>query len=76
MTHIINTEIIQSLSNLNLLSPVEEGIGELLSLSKRTLNDLESRDVAQEVTDRLVWIRSGGWMRVASALNSGETWMV
>jgi hypothetical protein len=41
MTHIVNTKIIQSLSDLNLLRSVEEGIGELFTLSQRTLNDLE-----------------------------------
>ena len=33
IAYIVNTELIQSLSNLNLLSSVEESIGELLSLS-------------------------------------------
>jgi hypothetical protein len=46
MTHIVNTKIIQSLSNLNLLLGVEEGVGKLLSLSQRTLNDLEIRYIA------------------------------
>ena len=41
MTHVVNTKIIQSLSDLNLLLGVEEGIGELFTLSQCTLNDLE-----------------------------------
>lgn len=57
MTHIINTKIIQSLSNLNLLLGIKESVCELLSLSQRTLNDLEIRNIAQEVADGLVWIR-------------------
>jgi len=56
MTHIIHTKIIQSLSNLNLLLGIKESVGKLLSLSQRTLNDLEIRDVAQEVADWLVWV--------------------
>lgn len=58
MTHVINTEIVQSLSDLNLLGGVEESIGELFTLSQCALNDLEIRDVTQEVADWLVWVRS------------------
>ena len=32
ITYIVNTKVIQCLSNLNLLSGIEEGIGELFSL--------------------------------------------
>ena len=41
MTHVVNTKIIQSLGDLNLLLGVKEGIGELFTFSQRTLNDLE-----------------------------------
>jgi hypothetical protein len=63
VTHIVNTKIIQSLGDLNLLCGIEEGISELLTLSQRTLNDFEIRDIAQEVADGLVWVRSNG-MRI------------
>ncbi len=80
VTHIINTEIIQGLGDLNLLFGVEESIGKLLALSQGTLNDLEIRYIAQEVTDGLVWVRSvrvgiglgldGGEARVACKLKN------
>jgi hypothetical protein len=56
LTHIVNTEIIQSLGDLDLLGGVKESIGELFALSQSALNDLEIRDVAQEVADGLVWV--------------------
>lgn len=58
MTHIVNSKFVQSLGDLNLLSGIEEGVGELFTLSQRTLDDLEIRDIAQEVADGLVWVRS------------------
>ena len=54
MTHVVDAEIIQGLGNLNLLLSIEEGVGELLTLSQRALNDLETRDVAQEIADGLI----------------------
>ena len=59
MTHIVNTKIIQSLGNFNLLGSVEESIGKLFTLSQSALNDLEVRDIAQEVAHWLVWVRPG-----------------
>lgn len=59
MTHIVNTKIIQGLGNFNLLGSVEESIGKLFTLSQSTLNDLEVRDITQEVAYWLVWVRSG-----------------
>lgn len=41
MAHVVNTEIIQGLGNLNLLLCGEEGSCELFSLTQCTLNDLE-----------------------------------
>lgn len=57
MTHVVDTEIIEGLGNLDLLGEVEEGIGELFTLTKRALDNLEVVDIAQEVADWLVWIR-------------------
>jgi hypothetical protein len=42
MTHVVHTKVIECLGNLNLLSGVEEGIGELLSLPQGAFNDLEA----------------------------------
>jgi hypothetical protein len=74
VTHVVNAEIIQSLGNLNLLLGVEESIGKLFTLSQRTLNDLETRYIAQEVADWLVWVRSVR-MGVGLGLDGGEAWM-
>jgi hypothetical protein len=63
--HIIHSELIQSLSDLNLLLRVKEGIRKLLSLSQGALDDLESRDIAEKVADRLVRIPAV-WMRILS----------
>lgn len=59
ITHIINSEIIQRLGDLNLLLGIKESVCELLALSQSTLNDLEARYIAQVVADRLVWVISG-----------------
>jgi hypothetical protein len=74
VTHIVDSEIIQRLGNLNLLLRVEEGIGELLTLSQSALNDLEIRYIAQEVADGLVWVRSVR-MGVGLGLDGGEPWV-
>jgi hypothetical protein len=46
VTHIVNTEIIQSLGDLNLLFGVKKGIGKLFTLSQGALDDLKARNVA------------------------------
>jgi hypothetical protein len=61
--HIIHSELIQSLSNLNFLLRIEEGVCELLSLSQGALYDLEPRDIAQKVANRLVGIPAA-WVRI------------
>lgn len=76
MTHIVNTKVIQSLGNLNLLLSVEKGIGELLTLPQSTLDNLESGDVAQEVSDTgVVTVRVPvcGRERVLARSDGGET---
>ena len=75
MTHVVNTELIQGLGDLNLLLGVKEGIGELLTLTQRTLDDLEARDIAQEVGDSsivAVGVACGGGMRVLASLDTGK----
>lgn len=74
MTHVVNPKVVQRLCNLNLLWEIEEGIGKLLALSQRALDDLKSRDVAQEISGILVRIRAMR-MRVVSGLNGGESWV-
>jgi len=56
MTHIIHTKIVQRFGDFNFFGSIEEGIGKLLSFSQSTLNDLEARYIAQEITDGLVRI--------------------
>jgi hypothetical protein len=51
MTHVVNTKVIQSFGDLNLLFGVKKRIGELFTLSQSTLNNLKSRDIAQEISD-------------------------
>lgn len=58
MTHIVHPKIIESLSDLNLLREVKEGVGELFTFSQSALNNLEVVDIAQEIADWLVWVRS------------------
>jgi hypothetical protein len=72
--HVVDSEIIQRLGNLNLLLGVEEGIGELFTLSQGTLNDLEVRNIAQEVADGLVRVRTVR-MGVGLGLHGGEAWV-
>lgn len=77
MTHVVHTELIQSLGDLNLLLGVEESVGELLTLTESGLNDLESRDVAQEVGDTdAVTVGVTGGVRVVASLNSSEAGVV
>lgn len=42
MTHVVHTEVIESLGNLDLLGGIEESVGELLSLTQSRLNNLEA----------------------------------
>lgn len=51
MTHVVNAEVVQGLGDLNLLLSVKECIGELFAFSQSTLDDLETRNIAQEIGD-------------------------
>ena len=42
LTHVVDTEVIQSLGNFNLLLGIKEGIGELFTFSQSTFDDLET----------------------------------
>lgn len=72
VTHIVCPKVVQCLGNLNLLLGVEEGVCELFTLTQRTLNDLKSRYIAQEVADWLVWVVSG---RLDFVLDGGVAWV-
>lgn len=74
MTHVVHTKIVQGLGYLNLLLGIEEGIGELFTFSQSALNDLEARYIAQKVSNRLVWVVSGG-VGVRLGLDGGEAWV-
>lgn len=79
MTHVVDTEIVEGLGDLNLLLRVEEGVGELLTLTESTLDDLETGDIAQEVGDTsvvAVRVASDRGVRVLAALNGREVSMV
>lgn len=75
MTHVVNTELIQSLGDLNLLFGVEKGVGKLLTLTQGAFDDLEPRDIAQEVGNSgivTVRVAAGGGMRVLASLDTGK----
>ena len=75
MTHIINTKIVQCLSNLNFFSGVKESIGKLLSLTQCALNDLEIRDIAQKVAHSRVGVAPVN-VGILSGSNSSETFVI
>lgn len=56
ISHIIHPEVVQGFCNFDFLGRVEESIGKLFALSQCALDDLESRYIAQEVSDGLVWV--------------------
>lgn len=75
MTHVVDTKIIKGPGDLDLLLGIKKGVGELLSLTQSTLDDLEARDIAQEIGDAAVvavGIPGGGGVRVLASLNTGE----
>ena len=55
-SYIVHTEFIQRFGNLNFFLCIEEGVGELLAFSQRTLDDFKRGDIAQVVGYRLVRI--------------------
>lgn len=79
VTHIVDTEVIEGLGDLNLLLGVEEGVGELLTLTESTLDDLEAGDIAQEVGHTgivAVGVASDGGVRVLTALDGRKVSVV
>lgn len=51
MTHIVNTKVVEGPGDLDLLFGIEESVGELLTLTQGTLDNLETGDIAQEIGD-------------------------
>lgn len=79
MTHVVNTKVIESLGDLNLLFGIKKGVGELLAFTQCTLNDLKPGDIAQEVGHSdivTVWIARSGRVRVLTGLDTSEAGVV
>lgn len=79
MTHVVNTKVIKSLGDLNLLLGIKKGVGELLALTQGTLNDLKPGNIAQEVGHSdivTVWIARSGRVRVLTGLDTSEAGVV
>lgn len=74
VTHIVHTKVVQGLGDLNLLLGVEKSVGELLALSQRALDDLEARNIAQEVGDSDIVAVGipGRRVRVLAGLDGGK----
>lgn len=75
-THVVHTKLIQSLGDLDLLLGVKKGVGELLPLTKGALDDLEPRNIAQEVRHSgivAVGITTSGRVRVLTGLDTSES---
>jgi hypothetical protein len=75
MTHVVHTEVIESLGDLDLLLGIEESVGELLTLTQSRLDDLEAGDVAEEIGDAnivAVRVAGGRGVRVLAGLNASE----
>jgi hypothetical protein len=79
MTHVVDTEVIEGLGDLNLLLGIEEGVGELLTLTQSRFNNLEAGDIAQEIGDAnivAVRVAGGGGMGVLASFNASESVVV
>lgn len=78
ITHVVGTKVIQSLGDLNLLLGIKKGVGELLALTQGALNNLEARDIAEEVGDADVVAVgvAGCWVGVLASLNANETGVI
>ena len=75
MTHVVDTEIIQSLGDFNLLFGIKESIGELFTLTEGALNDLKPGHITQEVGHAnvvAVGVPGGGGVRVLASLDTSE----
>lgn len=78
-THIVNTKVVESLGDLDLLFGIEESIGELLTLTQGTLDNLETGDIAQEIGDTdvvAVGVAGSGGVRVLAGLDTSEAGVV
>lgn len=79
MTHVVNTKLIKSFGNFNLLLGIKKGIGELFTLSQCALNNLKTGDIAQEIGHTgvvAVGIPRGCGVRILTSLDGGEAIVV
>lgn len=77
MTHVVDSELIQCLGNFDLLLGIKESVGELFTLTKSTLDDLEAGDIAQKIGHAdIVTVGVTRRMRVLAGLNRGEAGVV
>lgn len=79
MTHVVNTEVVEGPGNLDLLLGIEESVGELLTLTQGTLDNLETGDIAQEVGHTnvvAVGVAGSGGVRVLAGLDAREAGVI
>ena len=79
MTHVVDTKVVQSLGDLDLLLGIEESIGELFTLTQGTLDNLEAGDIAQEIGHAgvvAVRVAGSGRVRVLAGLDTSEAGVV
>ena len=79
MTHVVHTEVIESLGNLNLLLGIKESIGKLFTLTKCALDNLETRNIAQEIGDAnivAIGVPGCGGVGVLTSLDASEAGVV
>jgi hypothetical protein len=74
MTHIICTKLVEGFGDLNLLGRIKVGVCKLLPFSQCALDYLETRNVAEEIADRLIWVPAAG-VGILSRVNAGITWV-
>ena len=75
MTHVVDTKLVEGLGDLNLLLGVKESVGELLTLTERTLDDLEAGDIAEKVGHAdvvAIGVARSGGVRVLAGLDGRE----
>lgn len=74
LTDVVDSKFIKRFSYLDLFLCVKKCVGELLSFSQCTFNDLKVGDIAQVVPDGLIRIGTLG-IRVCLRLYSSKAWI-
>lgn len=75
-SHVVNTKVIKSLGDLDLLLGIKKSVGELLTLTQGALNDLKPRNIAQEVGHSgivAVGVTGCGRVRILTGLDTSES---